>query len=32
MADLPVYDHAATERHFALTLEQWRRGLAPKPI
>jgi carboxymethylenebutenolidase len=28
MADLPVYDEAAAERHFARTLELWRRSLA----
>ena len=27
MADLPVYDHDAAERHFARTLELWRRNL-----
>jgi carboxymethylenebutenolidase len=26
MADLPVYDEAASERHFARTLELWRRA------
>ena len=28
MADLPVYDEAASEQHFARTLELWRRALA----
>lgn len=28
MADLPVYDEAAAERHFERTLELWRRSLA----
>jgi carboxymethylenebutenolidase len=28
MADLPVYDLAASERHFERTLELWRRNLA----
>lgn len=28
MADLPVYDEAAAERHFERTLELWRRNLA----
>jgi carboxymethylenebutenolidase len=28
MADLPVYDEAAAERHFERTLELWRRTLA----
>lgn len=27
MADLPVYDRAASERHFEKTLELWRRNL-----
>jgi carboxymethylenebutenolidase len=27
MADLPVYDEAAAERHFERTLELWRRSL-----
>lgn len=30
MADLPVYDEAAAERHFERTLELWRRHLAPQ--
>jgi carboxymethylenebutenolidase len=29
MADLPVYDRDAAERHFERTLELWRRGLEP---
>ena len=28
MADLPVYDEASSEQHFARTLELWRRALA----
>lgn len=28
MADLPVYDHDAAERHFERTLDLWRRNLA----
>jgi carboxymethylenebutenolidase len=28
MADLPVYDPAATERHFERTLDLWRRNLS----
>jgi carboxymethylenebutenolidase len=28
MADLPVYDHDAAERHFDRTLDLWRRNLA----
>jgi len=31
MADLPVYDHDAAERHFQRTLELWRRNLSPQP-
>lgn len=31
MADLPVYDAAATERHFERTLELWRRNLSAEP-
>jgi carboxymethylenebutenolidase len=31
MADLPVYDEAAAERHFERTLELWRRSLAQQP-
>jgi hypothetical protein len=27
MADLPVYDRDACERHFEQTLELWRRNL-----
>ena len=30
MADLPVYDRGAAERHFEQTLELWRRNLAPQ--
>jgi carboxymethylenebutenolidase len=29
MADLPVYDQPATEKHFDRTLELWRRNLSP---
>jgi len=32
MADLPVYNHAAAERHFQRTLELWRRNLSPQPV
>jgi len=32
MADLPVYHEAAAERHFARTLELWRRNLAPERV
>jgi carboxymethylenebutenolidase len=28
MADLPVYDHDAAERHFERTLDLWQRALA----
>lgn len=28
MADLPVYDHDAAERHFERTIELWRRNLS----
>jgi carboxymethylenebutenolidase len=31
MADLPVHDPAATERHYEATLDLWRRNL-PSPI
>jgi carboxymethylenebutenolidase len=31
MADLAVYDRDACERHFAQTLELWRRNLSPEP-
>lgn len=31
MADLPVYDRDAAERHFEKTLELWRRNLSPEP-
>jgi carboxymethylenebutenolidase len=32
MADLPVHDPDATERHFEQTLELWRRNLSEQPI
>jgi carboxymethylenebutenolidase len=32
MADLPVYDREAAERHFEATLELWRRNLAGQPV
>lgn len=32
MADLPVYDRPAAERHFERTLELWRRNLAGQPV
>ena len=32
MADLPVYNHDAAERHFQRTLELWRRNLAQEPV
>jgi carboxymethylenebutenolidase len=32
MADLPVYDRDASERHFELTLELWRRNLEPAGV
>jgi carboxymethylenebutenolidase len=32
MADLPVYNHDAAERHFRCTLELWRRNLGPQPL
>jgi carboxymethylenebutenolidase len=32
MADLPVYDRDAAERHFELTLELWRRNLAQQQV
>jgi carboxymethylenebutenolidase len=32
MADLPVYDHDASEHHFERTLDLWRRNLPPQPI
>ena len=32
MADLPVYDQPAAERHFERTLELWRRNLAPEGV
>jgi carboxymethylenebutenolidase len=31
MADLPVYDRDACERHFERTLELWRRNATPEP-
>lgn len=31
MADLPVYDRDAAERHFQRTLELWRSNLSPQP-
>jgi carboxymethylenebutenolidase len=30
MADLPVYDRDASERHFEQTLALWRRNLSPE--
>lgn len=32
MADLPVYDRDATERHFERTLDLWRRNLSLQPV
>jgi carboxymethylenebutenolidase len=32
MADLPVYDHAAAERHFERTLDLWRRNLSQERV
>jgi carboxymethylenebutenolidase len=32
MADLPVYDHDASEHHFERTLELWRRSLTKQPV
>jgi carboxymethylenebutenolidase len=32
MADLPVYDPKAAERHFERTLDLWRRNLSPEPV
>jgi len=32
MADLPVYDEGATERHFGRTLELWRRNLSQERV
>jgi carboxymethylenebutenolidase len=32
MADLPVYDPDAAERHFERTLDLWRRNLSPEPV
>ncbi len=31
MADLPVFDHSAAERHFDRTLDLWRRNLTREP-
>lgn len=32
MADLPVYDHDAAERHFERTLDLWRRNLSQERV
>jgi carboxymethylenebutenolidase len=32
MADLPVYDQPAAERHFERTLDLWQRGLSNYPV
>lgn len=32
MADLPVYDRDAAERHFERTLDLWRRNLSAEPV
>ena len=32
MADVPVYDEKAAERHFEITLDLWRRNLAKEPV
>jgi carboxymethylenebutenolidase len=32
MADLPVYNHDAAERHFERTLDLWRRNLSYEPV
>jgi carboxymethylenebutenolidase len=32
MADLPVYDRDAAERHFERTLDLWRRNLSQEPV
>ena len=32
MADLPVYQEQAAERHFERTLDLWRRNLAKEPV
>jgi hypothetical protein len=32
MADLPVHQHEAAERHFERTLDLWRRNLAPHTV
>jgi hypothetical protein len=31
MADLPVYDRAAAEDHFARTLDLWDRNIPDEP-
>ena len=32
MADIPVYDKQASERHFEIVLDLWRRNLAKGPV
>lgn len=32
MADLPVYDRDAADRHFERTLDLWRRNLSPERV
>jgi carboxymethylenebutenolidase len=32
MADLPMYDERAAERHFERTLDLWRRSLSQQPV
>jgi carboxymethylenebutenolidase len=32
MADLPVYDRDAAERHFERTIDLWRRNLSGQPV
>jgi len=32
MADLPVYDRNASERHFQRTLDLWRRNVSQQPV
>jgi len=32
MADLPVYNHEASEHHFERTLDLWRRNLGAEPV
>jgi len=32
MADLPVYNHDASEHHFERTLDLWRRNLGAEPV